>query len=129
MSEMPNQQEESKINTNRRAFKRKLRLSFILLFILVTIVVGVLAANISKFDKLAAQVICTVDGKEIYPIEEFVCSNENGMYADGILMFGATHLDYVSDMDRAVVVSSTIKSSGSLHRARAISISLRSSRV
>jgi len=98
MSEMPNQQEESKINTNRRAFKRKLRLSFILLFILVTIVVGVLAANISKFDKLAAQVICTVDGKEIYPIEEFVCSNENGMYADGILMFGATHLDYVSDM-------------------------------
>lgn len=97
MSEMPKQQEESQINTKRRDFKSKVRLSLVLLCILVTIMMVALA-NISSFDKLAAQAICTVDGKAIFPIEEFVCSNENGIYADGILMFGATHLDYVSDM-------------------------------
>lgn len=98
MSEMPKQQEESQINTKRRDFKSKVRLSLVLLCILVTIIVVALVANISYSDELAAQAICAVDGEAIFPIEEFVCSNENGIYADGILMFGATHLDYVYDM-------------------------------
>lgn len=49
-------------------------------------------------DELAVQVICTSDGTAIYPLEEFVCSNEGGVLADGILMFGATHLDFLSEM-------------------------------
>ena len=98
MSEMPKQQTESQINTKRRGFKSKGKLSLVLLCILVTIIVVALFAYISKLDELAAQAICSVDGKAISLIEEFVCSNENGIYADGILMFGATHLDYASDM-------------------------------
>ena len=76
----------------------KLLLSLLLIFACIIIFMLARAVYARYYDKLAVQVKCISDGTAINPLEKFVCSNEGGILADGILMFGATHLDFLSEM-------------------------------
>lgn len=98
MNDVSSHQIEPSTEPKNRSRTTKLGLSLLVIFACIIVFMLARAVYARYNDKLAVQVICTSDGIAIYPLEELVCSNEGGVLADGILMFGATHLDLLSEM-------------------------------
>ena len=98
MNDVSSHQIEPDTVPKNRARTNKLVLSLLVIFACIIIFMLARAVYARYNDKLAVQVICTSDGTAICPLERFVCSNEGGILADGILMFGATQLDFLSEM-------------------------------
>ena len=98
MNDVSLHQIEPDTKPKNRTRKNKFVLSLLVLFACIIIFMLARAVHARYNDELAVQVICTSDGTAICPLEKFVCSNEGGILADGILMFGATHLDFLSEM-------------------------------
>lgn len=98
MNDVSSNQIEPETKPNFRNRKTRFLLILLVIFSIIIILMLTRAVYTGDYDKLGVQVICTSDGTAIYPHEEFVCSNEGGIMADGILLFGATHLDFISEM-------------------------------